>query len=410
MTASHENSAPDDATGKTKTMELNLDRKQLIAALGAGALVLGVGGYLIGRSAAPSTDAAMTEEGEHGEEEEHGPEGFVAIEAERARAAGIVTERIQLGGLDAEIIAQGMVAPSPSGEAVLTARADGAIVRINRRLGDYVRAGESVATMESREAATLASERSSAEARLALARSTYEREKTLFEERVTARQDLEAARAALSEAEAEARRARASARTALVSGDGRSLAVVSLISGRITKADATLGAFVPAGTELFRVANPNSIQVEVSVLAADARRIAPGDAAVIELANGETRGAVVRSVTPSLDSESRTATVVLQPDGIGGLTQGQGLRARIRPEGSDGSTRIVLPEEAVQSVEGGDVVFVRTPNGFQATDVRTGQRSGGRIEIVEGLRAGQSVATRGAFLLKAELGKGEAEH
>jgi cobalt-zinc-cadmium efflux system membrane fusion protein len=184
---------------------------------------------------------------------------------------------------------------------------------------------------------------------------------------------------------------------------------VSVISGRITKADAKLGAFVPAGTELFRVADPSAIQVEVSVLAADMRRIQPGDAAVIELANGETRSAVVRAITPGLDPESRTATVVLQPDGIGGLTQGQGLRARIRPGGGDAG-RIALPEEAVQSVEGRDVVFVRTANGFQATNVVTGQRSGGRIEIIEGLRSGVTVATRGAFLLKAELGKGEAEH
>jgi cobalt-zinc-cadmium efflux system membrane fusion protein len=49
------------------------------------------------------------------------------------------------------------------------------------------------------------------------------------------------------------------------------------------------------------------------------------------------------------------------------------------------------------------------PKGFQATNVVTGKRGGGRIEIVDGLKPGV-VATKGAFLLKAELGKGEAEH
>jgi len=391
-------------------MELSLSRHQLIALGAAGALILAAGGYVIGRSTASSvgsTEAASSEE--HEGDEDHGPEGFVAMTAERATAAGIVTERVAPGALDAEILAQGMVVPTPAGEAVLTARADGAVVRINRRLGDYVRAGESIATMESREAAALSSERSSAEARLALSRSAFEREQRLFEANVTARQDLDGARAALAEAEAEARRARAAARASQVSGDGRTLAVVSLISGRITKMDATLGSYVAAGTELFRVANPDSVQINASVLASDVRRIRPGDAAVIELAGSETRGAVVRSITPGLDPESKTATVVLQPAGIGGLTQGQGLRARIRPGGGY-TSGIALPEEAVQSVEGRDVVFVRTANGFQATNVVTGQRSGGRIEIVQGLRPGVAVATRGAFLLKAELGKGEAEH
>ena len=387
-------------------MELATSTPRLVALAVAGALVLAGGGYWLGRGVSAPESAAQDE---HAQEEGHGPEGFVAMTQERAKAAGIVTEAVEAGGLDSEILAQGEVAPTPAGEAVLTARADGTVVRIERRLGDYVRAGESVATMESREAAALSSDRSSAQARLALARSTYEREQRLYDAKVTARQDLEGAGTALAEAEAEARRAGAAASASRVSGDGRTLAVVSVISGRITRAQATLGAFVPAGTELFRVADPNRIQINVSVFAADARRIRPGDAATIELADGETRDARVRSITPSLDPESRTATVVLQPDGIGGLTQGQGLRARIRPGGGDES-RIALPEEAVQTVGGDDVVFVRDSTGFQTTPVVTGRRGSGRIEIVEGLRPGIVVATRGAFLLKAELGKGEAEH
>jgi cobalt-zinc-cadmium efflux system membrane fusion protein len=58
---------------------------------------------------------------------DHGPEGFVAMDAARAQAAGIVTEAVQSGGLGAEIMAQGVVAATPEGEAVLTARADGAL-------------------------------------------------------------------------------------------------------------------------------------------------------------------------------------------------------------------------------------------------------------------------------------------
>ena len=71
---------------------------------------------------------------------------------------------------------------------------------------------------------------------------------------------------------------------------------------------------------------------------------------------------------------------------------------------------MTIPEESVQTVEGKSVVFVRRPKGFQATEVVTGESSGGRIEIVSGVPAGALVATKGAFLLKAELGKGEAGH
>lgn len=390
-------------------MQIFENKYRLMAAVAAGALVLGGGGILIGRSMTTSPAAAPATEAAEDEGEDHA-EGLVLMDEARAKGAGIVTETIQAGGLASEILAQGIVASTPDGEAVLTARADGAITRIHRRLGDVVRAGESVAVMESRDAAAIASERSSATARLALARSTYAREKKLFDARITARQDLEAAAAALAEAEAEARRSQSAAAAAKVSGDGRTLAVTSLISGRITKSDAKLGAYVLAGTELFRVSDPNHIQINASVLAADARRIRPGDTAVIELLGGETVKAVVRSATPSLDAESKTATIVLIPEGIGGLTPGQGLRARIKPRGAADAIAIALPEEAVQTVEGREVVFVKTAKGFQATTVVTGKRGGGRIEIVDGVKPGAVIATRGAFLLKAEIGKGEAEH
>ena len=391
-------------------METENNRNKLIAGVAVAALVLGGGGIMLGRTMfAPETTAAAAAPAEEAEEEGH-VEGQILMEESRAKAAGIVTEALQSGGLGAEILAQGVVASTPEGEAVLTARADGAVVRINRQLGDFVRAGEAVAVMESRDAASIAAERSSASANLALARSTYAREKKLFDAKVTARQDLEGAQAALAAAEAEARRSQSAASAAKVSGDGRTLGVISLISGRVTKADAKLGYYVLAGTELFRVSDPNRIQINASVLAADARRIKPGDTAVIELLGGETVTAVVRSATPSLDPDSKTATIVLSPQGIGGLTAGQGLRARIKPRGGGDSALIALPEEAVQTVEGKEVVFVKTAKGFQSTTVVTGKRGGGRIEIVDGLKPGAVVVTKGAFMLKAELGKGEAEH
>nr|WP_294846406.1 efflux RND transporter periplasmic adaptor subunit [uncultured Sphingomonas sp.] len=394
-------------------METDTNKNKLIAGAAIAALVLGGGGVMLGRSVfAPTTTATAEVGGEPSEkvEEEGHVEGLVEIDPARAKAAGVVTETTQAGGLGAEIIAQGVVAAAPDGEAVLTARADGAVTRITKRLGDSVRAGEAIAYLESRDASAIAAERSSASARLIAARSAYAREKKLFEARVTARQDYEAAQAVLAEAEAEARRTQSAAGAAKITGDGRYLAVTSLISGKITKSDATLGSYVTAGTELFRVADPRKIQINASVLPADARRIRPGDRAVVELLGGETINATVRSATPSLDPESKVATVVLSPDGFGSLTPGQGLRVRITPAGAAGTTTISLPEEAVQTVEGKEVVFVQTSKGFLATPVVTGQRSGGRIEIVDGLKPRVVVATKGAFFLKAEIGKGEAEH
>ena len=392
-----------------KIIRLN-DKNRLLAGIAATALLAGLGGILIGRTMGNDVQPVAAQPAEEGEkEEDHGPEGFVPITAERLAASGIATERVEPGSLLSEVIAQATVTAPPEGQALLTARADGAVVRINKRLGDPVGAGETVALLESREAAAFVAERNAAAARAQAARAAAAREQRLFNAKITARQDLEAAIAARQTAEAELQRADAAVRTAGVVGGGRYLAVRSPIGGRITEVNTQLGAFVSAGAELFNVADPRRIQIDASVPVSDAQRIQPGDAARVELPNGGVVEARVRSVTPALDAQSRTATVVLQLSGAaGGLTQGQGVRVRIVPRGSQ-QRGIILPEEAVQQVEGRDVVFVTVKGGVQAVPVTLGARSGGRVEIVDGLEAGQTVVTRNAFALKSQMGA-EADH
>ena len=386
-------------------------RTRLLAGATAVALIAGLGGVLIGRSMNDQPAATISEPNEEGAEgEAHGPEGFIAMTAERLASNGISTQRVEAGSLRREIIAQASVTASPNGQALLTARADGAVVRINKRLADPVAAGEIVALLESREAAAFMAERNAAAARAQAARAAAAREQRLFNSKITARQDLEAAIAARQTAEAELQRADAAVRAAGVTGGGRYIAVRSPISGRLTEVDTQLGAYVSAGAELFNVSDPRSIQVDAAVPVTDAQRIQSGDRAFIELPNGGVVDAEVRSVTPALDPQSRAATVVLQLAGApGGLTQGQAVRVRITLKGSDQSA-IVLPEEAVQQIAGRDMVFVQVKGGFQAIPVSVGSRSGGRIEILNGLRAGQTVVTEGAFVLKSQLGASEAEH
>lgn len=385
------------------------ERNRLLAGIASIALVTGVGGVLIGRSMSEPPAAAAEAPAEEGEAEEHGPESFVAMTADRLAASGIALEKVTAGALLSEIIAQATVTAPPEGRALLTARADGAVVRINKRLGDPVVAGETVALLESRDASTFVADRNAAAARAQAARSAAAREQRLFNARITARQDLEAAVAARAIADAELQRTNAAIRAAGVTGGGRYLAVTSPISGRISKADTQLGAYVTAGAELFNVSDPRRIQVEAAVPVSDAQRIRPGDRAQVELPNGGLVEASVRSVTPSLDAQSRAATVLLQLNGApGGLTQGQAVRARITPRGSQ-QNGIVVPEEAIQQIEGRDMVFVQVKDGFQAVPVGVGSRSGGRVQILRGLEPGQTIITRNAFALKSQLGANEAE-
>ncbi|WP_336986784.1 efflux RND transporter periplasmic adaptor subunit [Altererythrobacter aquiaggeris] len=357
----------------------------------------------------PADSNGPDQQAEQGEKSEV-PEGVLLIDEKQIAASSIEIEAVQFGAAT-ELVFPATVAAAPNASARIDARASGVVRSVNKTLGDYVRRGEPIARIESADAAGLAAQVAAARARVNELSALYDRERRLFEANVTARQDLEAAQANLQVARSELSRAQAASAAAGVSGDGRSLAVTSPISGQITSAPIVLGSYVSAGEEMFQIVNASGLQVQVALPASDAARIRPGDEATLEIGEEREIGGRVRSVTPALDPESRSATAVISLAGaVPGLQPGAFLQARIRLSGETDATSISVPESAVQMVEGREVVFLRTRTGFRATPVVTGSRSGGRIVIESGLQDGQRIATENAFLLKAELGKEEAEH
>ncbi|OCC23453.1 efflux transporter periplasmic adaptor subunit [Croceicoccus estronivorus] len=344
------------------------------------------------------------------QEEAKPPEGQVTLSEDQISEAGIQLATVRAGAA-VELIFPATVAASPTASARIDARASGVVRSVGKVLGDHVSRGEILARIESADAAALASQVGAARARVTELSAAYDREQRLFEENVTARQDLESAQANLSVARSELQRAQAAVAAAGVSGDGRSLAVTSPLAGKITAAPIVLGAFVDAGEELYRVVDPNGLQIEVALPSAEASRIQPGDEAVLVIGDGREIAARVRSVTPSLDPESRSATAVLSLSrGVPGLQPGAFLQARIRPSGEVDRSRIAVPEDAIQVLEGRDVVFVRTRDGFQAREVEVGNRSAGMVTILSGLEERWRIAVGNAFLLKAELEKEGATH
>ncbi|RFQ29136.1 efflux RND transporter periplasmic adaptor subunit, partial [Pseudomonas sp. ATCC 13867] len=87
-----------------------------------------------------------------------------------------------------------------------------------------------------------------------------------------------------------------------------------------------------------------------------------------------------------------------------------GLFVNVRVSDRARPVPVVVPEQAIQDVEGKPSVFVRNAEGFAVRPVDLGMRSAGRIEVVAGLAAGEQVAGEGSFVLKSELGKSSAAH
>ena len=380
-------------------------KKTIPAALTLALLLTGCGSGPSEKDASAEKTAAA-EGAEHAEEE-----GVVELTQQQIGAAGIVLARVIRSG-GGSLTLPATVEGDPQGTQVVSAAIGGRVVSLTRNLGQTVGRGQTLAVIESREAATLNAEIEASRARLGLAESNLRREQRLFDQRVTAEQDLIAARTAAAEARIALRLAQQQVSAAGAGGGALNrIAIVAPLSGQIVARTATLGQTVAADAELFRVANLSRVSVTVSLSPADASKVRPGSE--IEIVAGDRKSAArIDFVSPILDETTRLASVIAVIDNRAGQWRvGEPVTASIRLSNAGAAAGTVLvPGSAVQTVEGKPTVFVRTAQGFKATPVILGPPSGDNVVVTSGLKGDEQIAAAGSFTLKAELGKGEAEH
>ncbi len=342
----------------------------------------------------------------------HTAEGKVTLSADQIVAAGIQLGRPTLGG-SGTVELPATIEGDPQGTQVVSAAIGGRVVSLRLNLGQSVRRGQSIAVIESREAAQLKGEVEASRARLALANSNLAREQRLFVQRVSPEQDLIAARMAATEARIAYRQAQSQVSAAGGGGGGLNrLGIVAPIGGQIIARPVVLGQTVAADAELYRIANLARLSLALNIKPEDAGRVKPGNIVVVR-APGRQASARISFVSPALDPQTRQVPVIATLDnGDGQWRVGEPVTASVQLSGTGGAanTSILVPTTAVQTIAGKSVVFVRTATGFQATVVTLGDAAGATVIVRSGLTGREQIATTGSFTLKAEIGKGEAAH
>ncbi|MHA3841469.1 efflux RND transporter periplasmic adaptor subunit [Sphingomonas aestuarii] len=364
-----------------------------------------------GSTGADENAATEAENAEAGEEAGHSDEeGAIHLTAQQIQTAGVeVVRTLQSGG--GAITLPATIEGDPQATQVVSAAIGGRVVSLTRNLGQSIGRGQTLAVIESREAAQLNAEIEAARARLNLAQSNLGREQRLFAERVSPEQDLIAARTAAQEARIALRLAQQQLSAAGAGGGALNrVAVASPLGGQVVARSVTLGQTVAADAELFRVANLSQVAVTLSLSPNDAGRVQPG--ATIEVVSGDRRSVGrIDFVSPVLDETTRLVNVIAVIDNRSGQWRvGEAVTASIRLPGTTGGGSVLVPQRAIQTVEGRPSVFVRNEEGFQVVSVTLGQPSGDNVVVTSGLKGGEQIAGTNSFILKAELGKGEAEH
>lgn len=377
----------------------------LLRALVPATIALAVAGC--GRS--PEANEATKTEASGEDKPASGDAQTAILSARQISDAGIEVTRPTVGGVAGAIELPATIEGDPQGVQVVSAPIGGRLVSLTRNLGQSVNRGDTLAVIESREAASLNAEVEAARARAALTSSNLQREQRLFSERVSPEQDLIAARTAAAEANIALRLARQ--QLSATGGNGGAfnrIAVHAPISGEVIARSATLGQQVAADAELFRVANLAKVSISMSLVPADAGRVKPG--ARIEVTSaGRRQDGRVTFVSPILDETTRLVPVIATIDNAGATWRvGENVSVSVLLPAT-GDRSVAVPSAAVQMISDKPYVFVRTPTGFKATPVTLGRTNGGSITVTSGLTGDERIASTNSFTLKAELGKSDAK-
>lgn len=395
-----------------------MDKKLIVFAAATLALGIGVGSMWSGTA---SIDAHADEAADHADhaqegaaaESEHDEEGHIELTAEQITAAGIQLAEAKPRNISLGLPFPGEVRFDEDRTAHVVPRVPGVVESVAVNLGQTVKKGQLLAVIASQQISDQRSEQAAAQRRLALARTTYEREKKLWQDKISAEQDFLQARQALQEAEIAVSNARQKISVlsgSVVATGGNRYELRAPFDGVVVEKHLTPGEVVDESTAAFTLSDLSRVWVTFGVSPKDLNKVQVGKAVTVSAPelNVEVIGSVAY-VGSLLGEQTRTATVrVTLENPQGSWRPGLFVTALVATDSRE--AKVAVPETAIQTVEDKPTVFVRTDDGFEARPVELGSRAAAHVEITQGLEPGAQVASAGSFVLKSELGKASAEH
>lgn len=345
------------------------------------------------------------------------PPGRLAMTPEQARAAGIAVERAAPASLRSTLQLPGQIRFNEDRTAHVVPRVAGVVDSVAVNLGQAVRRGQVLAVISSAAVSELRSELQAAQKRQALARTTFEREQRLWQEKISPQQDVQQAEQALREAEIALANAQQKLQAlgagAGGAGGGGALNRFELrapFDGTIVEKHLALGEAVKEDASVFTLSDLSRVWAEVDVAARDLQRVRVGARVTVRSSafDESTTGTVayVGSLLGELTRTAKARITLANPQGA----WRPGLFVTVELVTGEAQAPVTVAAEAVQQLGERPVVFEQVAGGFVPRPVELGRGDGRRVEVLRGLQPGAPHAAAGSFVLKSEAGKGSATH
>jgi len=348
-----------------------------------------------------------------GEKDTDADDELIRLSAAQIKSAGITTAVSAPASITNMIRLPGEVRVNEDLTAHVAPRLSGIAESSLAELGQSVKKGQVLAVISSPALADLRSTLDAAQSRLVLARTLYEREKKLWQDRISAEQDYLQAQQAFREAELAVQTARSKLTALDVKTGGGALNRYELrapFDAMVVEKHITLGEAVQENTNVFVLSDLSRVWVDLAVTPKDLGTVRSGVAATVTAPTaGMSAKGRVSYVGSLVGAQTRSAIARVVIDNPQGAWR-PGLFVDVMLAQGTRMAPVTVAASAIQTVEDKPSVFVATPDGFRAQPVKTGTVDGDTVEILEGLAPGVRYVNQGSFVLKAELGKDSAGH
>ena len=356
--------------------------------------------------------------------DDDGPRPAVASAAVPKEVNKVVMDEAQIKASDIHVVSAGPLAISTKlqfpGEIQINddrtvhvvPRVSGVAEAVLVSTGQFVKKGQTLAVFSSQMISEQRSALQTAQKRLSLANTIYQREKTLWEQKITAEQDYLQALQGLREAEiaVDNSQQKLSALGVILNNNANSSSLNRFelrapYDGLVVERNLSIGEAVKEDTPIFTISDLSTVWAEVHIPAKDLPYVRMGDKVTLRATafDAQTTGTVafIGALVGELTRMAKARIVLANPQGA----WRPGLFVSVEVKAAEVRVPIAIETDALQTLGTQQVVFVRTETGFKAHPVTIGLNDGKHVEVVEGLAAGARYAAKGSYILKSELSK-----
>ncbi len=348
---------------------------------------------------------------------------IVTLKAASIKDIGLERVQVALQSISGTMSIPAKVVANQDNEAVIGSLVQGRVHKVYANVGDYVKAGQVLMTVEGLDVGQIKSSFLKSKAAFEYAKANYERQKKLFDEKIGAQKSLLETQAEFEKASAEFKaedkkiHALGLSDVDIISAKNDeqhtsgTLPIKASINGVVVERNVVIGQSVDVSTNAFRVMNTASLWVDGQIYEKDIAkplRKARVEFTAASFKNEKFKGALTY-IGQVVDEHSRTITVrgtfanpgnQLKPNMFGEL----------HIPLAENTKGLLVPEESIVNQSGEHFVFVAiNDTSFEMRKVKLGGKYEQGIEIIEGIKEGENIVSKGTFYLLSEVKKDEIE-